>query len=130
MMSWRKSRAVSEVCLSSGKLPRMPRSSSPPKGGLVMMISTRSRSPISRSGKRRLFSGSIFGDSRPCKSRFICASRYGSDLASPPKMLCVLKNLSVLDRLALLLQVLVRLDQKSAGAAGRIEDHFAESGVR
>jgi NADP-dependent 3-hydroxy acid dehydrogenase YdfG len=26
---------------------------------------------ISRSGKRRLFSGSIFGDSRPCKTRFI-----------------------------------------------------------
>jgi hypothetical protein len=48
MMSWRNSKAVSEVCLSSGKLPRMPRSSSPPKGGLVMMRSTRSRSPISR----------------------------------------------------------------------------------
>ena len=27
------------------------------------------------------------GDSRPCKTRFICASRYGSGLASPPKML-------------------------------------------
>ena len=30
MMSWRKSSAVSAVCLSSGKFDRMPRSSSPP----------------------------------------------------------------------------------------------------
>jgi hypothetical protein len=71
MMSCRKSKAVSEVCLSSGKLLRMPRSSSPPNGGLVMMISTRSLSPISRNGKRRLLSGSILGDSKPCRTRFI-----------------------------------------------------------
>ena len=44
-------------------------------------------------------------------------------------MLCVLKNLAVLDRLALLLQVLERLDEKAAGAAGWVEDHFAELGV-
>ena len=64
--------------------------------------------------------------SRPCSSRFICASRYGSDFASPPKMLCALQHLPVLDRLALLLQVLERLDQKAAGAAGRVEDRLAE----
>ena len=38
----------------------------------------------------------------------------------------VLQNLPVLDRLALLLQVLERLDEKAAGAAGRVEDHFAK----
>ena len=37
-----------------------------------------------------------------------------------------LENLSVLNRLALLLQMLERLDEKAAGAAGRIENHFAE----
>ena len=47
MMSCRKSNAVSAVCLSSGKLDRMPRSSSPPNGGLVMMTSTRSFGPQS-----------------------------------------------------------------------------------
>ena len=45
--------------------------SSPPNGALVMMISTRSLSPISRSRKRRLFNGSIFGDSKPCKTKFV-----------------------------------------------------------
>ncbi len=44
---------------------------------------------FSQSERERLFNGSICGDSRPCRSRFICASRYGSGLASPPKMLCV-----------------------------------------
>ena len=34
-------------------------------------------------------------------------------------MLCVLQHLPVLDGLALLLQVLERLDQEAAGAAGR-----------
>lgn len=75
IMSWRKSKAVSEACLSSGKLERMPRSSSPPKRGFVRITSTRSRSPISFNGKRRLLRGSILGVSKPCKSRFICASR-------------------------------------------------------
>ena len=41
-----------------------------------------------------------------------------------------LKNLPILDRLALLLQMLERLDEKAAGAAGRVEDHFAELGDR
>ena len=54
------------------------------------------------------------------------ASRYGSGLASPPKMLCFCRICAVLDRLALLLQVLERLDEKAAGAAGRVEDVFAE----
>ena len=75
MMSCRKSSAVSAVCLSSGKLPWMPFSSSPPKGGLVRMTSTRSLSPISVSLKRRLLPGSICGESRPCSSRFIWQSR-------------------------------------------------------
>jgi len=52
MISCKKRRAVSAVCLSSGKFERMPLSSSPPKGGFVMITSTRSLSPISRSGKR------------------------------------------------------------------------------
>ena len=37
-----------------------------------------------------------------------------------------LKYLPVLDGLALFLQMLEGLDEKAAGAAGRIEDHFAE----
>jgi hypothetical protein len=49
MMSCKKSSAVSEVCLSFGKFLRMPASSSPPKGGLVRITSTRSLSPISDS---------------------------------------------------------------------------------
>ncbi len=36
-----QSRAVSLVCLSAGKLSWMPRSSSPPKGGLVRITSKR-----------------------------------------------------------------------------------------
>ena len=32
-------------------------------------------SPISLSGNRKLFSGSIFGDSKPWRTRFIWASR-------------------------------------------------------
>ncbi len=40
-----------------------------------------------------------------------------------------LENLAVLDGLALLLQMLERFDEKSAGAAGRIEDHFAKLGI-
>ena len=37
MMNWRKSRAVSDARVASGKLSWMPFSSSPPKGGFVMM---------------------------------------------------------------------------------------------
>ena len=41
-------------------------------------------------------------------------------------MLLSCRSLPVLDRLALLLQVGERLDQKAAGAAGRVENGFAE----
>jgi hypothetical protein len=37
-----------------------------------------------------------------------------------------LKGMTVLDRLALFLQVLERFDEKPAGAASQVEDHFAE----
>ena len=40
-----------------------------------------------------------------------------------------LKNVTVLDRPALLLQMLERLDEKAASAAGRIENDFAELGI-
>src|SRR5262249_4037605 len=126
MMSWRKSSAVSEVCLSSGKLPRMPRSSSPPKGGLVMMISTRSLSPISRRGNLRLFSGSILGDSNPWRTKFIWSEQIGQWFCLAAEDALGLKSLPVLDGFALLLQVFECLDQKAAGAAGGIEYYFAE----
>ena len=129
MMSCRNSRAVSAVCLSSGKLPRMPRSSSPPKGGLVRITSTRSWSPISLSGNRRLFSGSICGLSSPCSSRFIWPSRYGQRLGLAAEDALLLEDLAVLDGLALLGQVVVRLDQEAARAAGGVEDGFAQPRV-
>ncbi len=47
MMYCRNSSAVSAVCMLGGKLALMPTSSSPPKGGLVRITSTRSLWPIS-----------------------------------------------------------------------------------
>ena len=44
-------------------------------------------------------------------------------------MLRFCRSLAILDGLALLLQVLECLDEKAAGAAGRVEDHFAEPRV-
>ena len=104
----------------------MPRSSSPPKGGLVRITSTRSLSPISLSLKRRLLPRIDLRRLQPVQEQVHLASRYGSGFASPPKMLCFCRTVAVLDRLALLLQVLERLDQEAAGAAGRVEDGFAE----
>ena len=129
MMSWRNSSAVSAVCQSAGKLPWMPRSSSPPKGGLVRITSTRSFSPISVSLKRSALPGSICGASRPCRSRFICARRYGSGLGSQPKSDCVCSSLAVGDGVHLLAEVLERLDQEAAGAAGGVEHGLAEARV-
>ena len=40
-----------------------------------------------------------------------------------------LKSLPILDRLALLFQVLERFDEKAARTASRIENHFAELGI-
>ena len=85
MMSCRNSSAVSPVRLSTGKLSWMPRSSSPPNGGLVRITSTRSRvADLAEAEAQRVASESICGASSPCSTRFICASRYGSGLASPP----------------------------------------------
>ena len=61
-----------------------PVSSSPPNGGFVMITSTRSLSPISRSGNRSALPGSISGYSTPWSSRFIWQSRYGRGFGSMP----------------------------------------------
>ena len=107
----------------------MPRSSSPPKGGLVRMTSTRSRSPISRSGKRRLLQRIDLRRLQAVQEQIHLRQQIGQRLGLAAEDALRLQHLPILDRLALLLQVLERLDEKSAGAAGRVEDHFAESGV-
>ena len=109
MMSWRNSSAVSAVCLSSGNLPWMPRSSSPPNGGLVRIMSTRSFSPISVSLKASELPGLICGDSRPCSNRFIWRAGRAAVWLQPPKMLRRCKRLSVLDGLASVAEMLERL---------------------
>ena len=73
---------------------------------------------------------SICGASRPCSSRFIWQSRYGSGFASCPKMLPLLQRVAVARPSSLLLQVLERLDQEAAGAAGRVEHGFARAADR
>ena len=88
-----------------------------------MMTSTRSRSPISRSGKRSAFSGSISGYSRPCSRRFIWQSRYGSGLASHAEECFASADGCGLRRvLHCFCKMLEGLHQEAAGAAGRIEN--------
>ncbi len=53
----------------------MPASSSPPKGGLVAITSTRSSPVISRIGDDRVLRSSTAGREMPCSSRFITPSR-------------------------------------------------------
>ena len=93
MMSCRNSRAVSAVCLSSGKLPRMPRSSSPPKGGLVRITSTRSRSPISFSGKRRLLLGVDLRAFQPVQQQVHLPQQVGQRLGLAAEDALLLEDL-------------------------------------
>ena len=79
---------------------------------------------------RSALPGSICGDSRPCSSRFIWQSRYGSGFGSHAEELSLLKMLAIGDRLALLRQVVESLDQKAAGAAGGVEHGLAEAAGR
>ena len=74
--------------------------------------------------------GSICGRFETVQQQIHLASRYGSGFGSPPKMLCVLQDLPVLDGLALLLQMLERLNEKPAGAAGRIEHRLRRAADR
>ena len=98
MMSWRKRSVVSAVCLSSGKLPKIPRSSSPPKGGFVRMISTRSLSPISLKRKPQtvewIYSAEI---PRPWRSRFIWAKQIRKWFGLTSKDALCLENLPILN---------------------------------
>ena len=73
--------------------------------------------------------GSICGASRPCSSRFIWHSRYGSGFGSPPKSAPPAAACGAATVLHCSLQVLERLDQEAAGAAGRVEHGFAEPRV-
>ena len=130
MISCRNSSAVSAVCLSAGKLPRMPRSSSPPKGGLVRMMSTRSRSPISRRGKRRLLPGSMLRVFQPVQQQVHLRQQVRQRLGLAAQDAVVSAGCCRSSTVwHCCLQMLVGFDQKAAGAAGRVEHRLAQARV-
>ena len=92
-----------------------------------MMTSTRSLSPISRSGKRSALSGSICGVLKAVQEEVHLAEQIRQRLGLDAEERLALKAAVVLSRLALLLEVLEGFDEEAAGACGRIEDGLAEA---
>ena len=126
MMSWRNSSAVSDVCLSSGKLRWMPFSSSPPNGGLVTITSTRSRSPISLMRNAERVARVDLRRLEPVQEQVHLAEQVRQRLRLDPVERRPLEALELLDRLRERPDVLVRLDQEAAGPAAGIEHDLAE----
>ena len=104
----------------------MPASSSPPKGGLVRITSTRSLSPISREPEAQAVAGVDLGRFEPVQQQVHLAEQVGKRLGLAAVEAVVLEDLAVADGLALLFQVVVGLDEEAAGAAGRVEHGLAE----
>ena len=130
MMSCRKSSAVSAVCLSSGKLPWMPFSSSPPKGGLVRITSTRSFSPISVSLKRRRVAGVDLRGVEAVQEQVHLAEQVGQRLGLAAEERALLEDACGRPRsCTCLAEVGEGLDQEAAGAAGGVEDGLAQARV-
>ena len=94
-----------------------------------MMISTRSLSPISRQWKAKAVERIDLRGFQAMQNQIHLGEQIRKRLRLAAKDALGLKNLPILDGLALLLQVLERLDEEAAGAAGRIENHFAELGI-
>ncbi len=103
----------------------MPSSSRPPKGGLVTTMSTRSALPQEISGRASVLSWRTkLGSSMPCSSMLVTHSMCGSCFFSTARRrpasvraawACERKTFHVLDRAG----------QKTAGAAGRVEQGLA-----
>ena len=90
------------------------------------MISTRSLSPISRSGKRSAVQRIDLRRFQSVQNQIHLGQQIRKRLGLAAEDALSLKNLPLFDRLALLLQVFERLEEKTAGAARRVEYHFTE----
>ena len=74
-------------------------------------------------------SGSICGVSSPCKKQIHVREQIGKRFGFATEEALGLEHLMVFSSLALFLQMIERCDQKSAGAAGRVEEGFAEARI-
>ena len=129
MRSTRKRSAVSRVRNSAGKLDSMPSSSMPPKGGLVTMTSTRSFGrPVAQRAGERVVVADVGGHVDAVQKEIGHAQDVRQVLLLDAGE-AVLDGLLVGLGLGLLAQVLDGADEEAAGAAGRVENGFAEAGI-
>ena len=77
--------------------------------------------------KRRLLPGSICGVFQAVQQQVHLAEQVGQRLGLAAEEAALLQRLAVLHRLALLLEVLIGLDEEAAGAAGRVEHRLAQA---
>ena len=91
------------------------------------MMSTRSLSPISLSCEAQAVAGVDLRGLQAVQQQVHLAEQIGQRLGLAAEEAALLQRSPVFDRLALLLQVVICLDQEAAGAAGGVEDGFAEA---
>ncbi len=111
---------------SAGKLASMPSSSMPPKGGLVTITSTRSFGrPVAQRARQRVVMADIGRDVDAMQKEIGHAQHVRQVLLLDAGEAFLDGSLVDLG-LCLLAQVLDGADEEAAGAAGGIEDRFAE----
>jgi len=109
-----------------GKLPWMPFSSSPPKGGLVRMTSTATRSPMSVSLEAEELPGRSAGV-RALQQQVHLAEEIRERLRSQPNR-DFSAGLCGRPRSSPACEVIVRFDQEAAGCRCGVEDGFTRRG--
>ena len=129
MSSTRKRSAVSRVRNSAGKFVSMPSSSMPPKGGLVTMTSTRSFGrPVAQRAGQGVVVPDVGRHVDAVQQQLVMQRRCGRCFFSMPGKQSWMVALVGLG-LGLLAEVLDGADEEAAGAAGGVEDGFAEPGI-